>query len=163
MPTEELELRNVSADDMDDLYSWRNHPVVRENSFSIEPLSLEGYRRWFKRKAQSVDTVIYVGYCRDCKIGTIRFEEEPENIKVSVMLNPEYIGKGLGTKCIKEGVRRFMEENRSRKPIMAEIKKDNFASIKAFEKAGFVKDEKNKRRDCLIYFFDSMRKDLWKK
>ena len=78
-----------------------------------------------------------MAYYKKEKIGTIRFEANESAIKTSVMLNPDFLGKGLGSKLIKLGVKRFIMEKNPDMQIIAEIKKDNVASIKAFEKAGF--------------------------
>ena len=78
-----------------------------------------------------------MAYYKKEKIGTIRFEANESAIKTSVMLNPDFLGKGLGSKLIKLGVKRFIMEKNHDMQIIAEIKKDNFTSIKAFTKAGF--------------------------
>ena len=137
MFTEELGLRDFKVDDMDDLYRWRNHPVVRENSFNTDPLSWDEHLQWFKRKSQSLDTTIYIAYHEADKIGMIRFENEREVIRVSVMLNPDFIGQGLGSSLIRLGVKKFINEKKADKDIIVEIKANNIASQKAFQKAGF--------------------------
>ena len=71
------------------------------------------------------------------KTGTIRFGANETVIKTSIMLNPLFLGKGLGSHVIKLGVERFIMEKKPDMQIIAEIKKDNFTSIKAFTKAGF--------------------------
>jgi L-amino acid N-acyltransferase YncA len=88
-------------------------------------------------KLKDPDTVAYMAYYKKEKIGTIRFESNAYVIKTSVMLNPLFLGKGFGPKVIKLGVERFMKEKKSDMQIIAEIKKDNVASIEAFQKAGF--------------------------
>lgn len=148
MCTTELKLRNVEDGDCRDLYEWRNHPLVRKNSFNTAPLSFDEHEQWFKGKKQSPETTIYIGCCEGHKIGVIRFEGETEGIKVNVMLNPEYIGKGLGTRLIALGVEKLKKQNKTGKAILAEIKEDNVVSINAFEKAGFKKSH-------LTYVFKS--------
>ncbi len=68
------------------------------------------------------------------KIGAIRFERENSEVKTNVMLNPDFLGKGLGCKVIKLGVERFIKEKKADMQIIVEIKKGNIASIKAFGK-----------------------------
>lgn len=137
MYTEELKLRILDASDMEDLYSWRNHPLVRKKSFRSDPLSWEEHQRWFKRKSESPDTTIYIGYYQGNKVGMIRFDNGSESIKVSVMMSPDFMGRNLGSKLIQLGVKTIMETKGLGRIITAEIKKNNIASIKAFEKAGF--------------------------
>jgi RimJ/RimL family protein N-acetyltransferase len=132
-----LRLRNVEGSDMGDLLKWRNHPVIRENSFSTNAISLNEHERWFKKKIKDPSSKIYIACCGDGKIGMIRFDDYGDVIKVSVMLNPDFLGKGLGSEVIRLGTKRFMSEKRPCKPIIAEIKKGNITSIKAFQKAAF--------------------------
>ncbi|MFQ5685290.1 MAG: GNAT family N-acetyltransferase [Candidatus Scalindua sp.] len=134
---ESLKLRNVESSDIGDLFKWRNHPVVRENSFNIEPISLDEHERWFKEKSKDPNSQIYIAYFEDDKIGIVRFDEKGDVIKVNVMLNPDFLGKGIGSEVIRLGTERFINDKNPGKPVIAEIKKDNIASIKAFQKAAF--------------------------
>lgn len=133
----ELTLRTVEVEDITDLFEWRNNPEVRKNSFSSKPLSWEEHEKWFKAKAKDPGTTIYVAYNEGKKVGSIRFEEKGDAIKVSVMLNPDFFGKGFGAEVIRLGTNKFISEKRPAVPVIAEIKPDNIASRKAFQKAGF--------------------------
>lgn len=137
MEREGLRIRALEDDDINDLFKWRNHPEVRKKSFNTLILSWNEHERWFKVKKEDPNTKIYLACRNEQKIGSIRFEDRGEAIKVSVMLNPDFLGKGLGSEVIKLGTERFIEEENSDKPIHAEIKKDNIASFKAFQKAGY--------------------------
>ena len=139
MRTIQLKLRDVEDQDCQDIYDWRTHPLVCQNSFNSAAFSYADHEAWFQRKRQSPETTIYIAFCDDQKVGVVRFEDEKQSVNVSVMLNPQFIGQGLGGKLIELGVKRLKEQKQSQKPIIAEIKEDNFASIKAFEKAGFKK------------------------
>lgn len=134
-----MTLRNIQPDDIDDLYAWRNHPLVRRNSFNSKPLSRSEHERWFREKSRDEHTVFYLACCDEDKVGVIRFDEGGDAIEVSVMLNPDFIGHGFGTRLIKEGTEKFIGQRVFAKPIVARIKEDNVASIRAFEKAGFRK------------------------
>ena len=101
-------------------------------------------------KLKDPDTTTYIAYYRKEKIGTIRFERENSMIKTSVMLNPLFLGKGFGPKVIKLGVEEYIKEKKPKKSLIAEIKKNNMASIKAFQKAGY--------KEChLTYIYDLKR------
>jgi len=130
-------MRNVESSDIDDLFKWRNHPVIRENSFNTDPISRDEHERWFQEKSKDPNSQIYIACFEDKKIGIVRFDEIGDVIKVSVMLNPGLLGKGLGSEVIRLGTERFISEKKPCKPVIAEIKKNNIASIKAFEKAAF--------------------------
>jgi len=90
-------------------------------------------------KLKDPDAAVYMTYYRKEKIGTIRFEANESAIKTSVMLNPLFLGKGLGLQVIKMGIEKFIKEEKPSKSLITEIKKNNIASIKTFQKAGFKK------------------------
>lgn len=138
-----LVLSTVTESDCKDLWLWRNNPNVRKNFFNAGPISWQEHKKWFYARIKDSNTKIYVVRQGRNKIGTIRFEIEDNRVKVSVNLNPEFFGKGLGSKVIKLGTEGFLKEIKIEKQVTATIKKDNIASQKAFEKAGyFVVKEK---------------------
>lgn len=52
------------------------------------------------------------------KIGMVRFDDKGDAIKVSVMLNPDFFCKGLGSEVIRLGTERFMHERKPSKPVL---------------------------------------------
>ena len=134
---EAIEIREIQDDDINDLFNWRNHPEVRKNFFNTNPISWDEHEKWFKAKIKDSYTSIYIACSGKDKVGSIRFEDKSDVIKVSVMLNPDFLGKGFGSEVIRLGTERFIKEKNPDKPIHAEIKKDNIASLKAFQRAGF--------------------------
>lgn len=132
-----VDLRTATEADMADLLEWRNHPETRGASFNTEMIMPEAHEAWFKRKLASTDTVIYIAVSGKDKLGTVRFEDDGETIKTSVMLNPAFFGQGLGSKVISIATEKYLREKRPAKPIVAEIKTGNTASLRAFAKAGF--------------------------
>ena len=134
---EAIEIREIQDDDINDLFNWRNHPEVRKNFFNTNPISWDEHEKWFKAKIKDSYTSIYIACSGKDKVGSIRFEDKSDVIKVSIMLNPDFLGKGFGSEVIRLGTERFIKEKNPYKPIHAEIKRDNIASLKAFQKAGF--------------------------
>lgn len=143
-----LNIRNIEPGDMIDLFNWRNHPDIRSKFFNTNLVSWTEHERWFKKKYKDPNTTIYMIYSEKDKVGTIRFENSNNIIKISVTINRDFMGKGFGSEVIKLGLTQFMTEKNPQKPIIAEIKKDNIASIKAFQKSGF-------KESHLTYIFDS--------
>lgn len=134
---ENIYIKNADDNDINDLFKWRNNPEIRKNFFDTAPVSRETHEKWFREKVNDIRSAIYMVYCRENKIGSVRFENKENAIKTSVLLSPDYIGKGLGAEIIRIGTDRFIKGNSPTKPIIAEIKKENVKSIKAFQKAGF--------------------------
>ena len=134
-----INLTKAKITDINDIFEWRNHPDIRKNFFDSEVITWNDHEKWFNKKLKDQDTTIYVAYHIENKIGSIRFEANESVIKTSVMLNPLFLGKGLGLQVIKMGIEKFIKEKKPSKSLIAEIKKNNVASIKTFQKAGFKK------------------------
>lgn len=119
------------------LFIWRNNPVVWENSFNRRPITPAEHDDWFLGLFKSNSTVAYVASEQDKPVGIIRFDESDRKIRVSITIDPERHGHGLGSTLIKKGVKKYIECHNPHKQIVAEIVSVNIASTKAFEKAGF--------------------------
>ena len=146
-----IKLTKAEITDINDIFEWRNHPDIRKNFFNQEMLSWDEHEKWFTAKLKDPDTTIYMAYYRNEKVGAIRFEANDSVIKTSLMLNPDSLGRGFGSKVIKIGVEEFIKDKNPKESLIAEIKKDNIVSIKAFQKAGY-------RESHLVYVFDLNQK-----
>lgn len=135
--SEKTRLKPASSADMKNLFNWRNDFRIRKNFFDQAPVSWDQHQKWFKDKIRESETSIYTAFYGNEKVGSIRFERKEGRLKTSIMLNPAYLGRGLGRLIIKKGVKKFIGNKRLLEPIRAEIKNDNIASIKAFKGAGF--------------------------
>jgi RimJ/RimL family protein N-acetyltransferase len=124
---------------MIDLLHWRNHPEARKRSFNTNEIEWDQHENWFKAKSRDPNTSIYIACYEVHKIGSIRFECKGDIATVSVMLNPDFLGKKLAARVIRLGTEEFIREKGRNKTILAEIKGDNMASVRAFQKAGFKK------------------------
>mgnify|MGYP001578614546 FL=1 len=132
-----ISLRAAAECDMPDLLEWRNHPETRKSSFNTDSITPEAHEAWFKKKLVSAETVIYIAMSGSDKIGSARFEDTGEAIRTSVMLNQAFFGKRLGSKVIAIETKKYKSEKKPSKPLVAEIKTSNAASIRAFAKADF--------------------------
>lgn len=66
---------------------------------------------------------------------------------LNIYLEKEFMNRGHGT----EALRRFMEEMPERCIVTAIIRPENLASIRVFEKVGFVLKEQRSEAEFLIY------------
>ena len=80
------------------------------------------------------------------KIGSIRFDIKNEEALISYLIDPEYHGKGYGQLIIKKGVEKLIADSLGQlgfTSIVAFVMKVNIPSIKAFERFGFTKTERD--------------------
>jgi spore coat polysaccharide biosynthesis predicted glycosyltransferase SpsG/RimJ/RimL family protein N-acetyltransferase len=136
---ENISLRLAGGQDCYDLWRWRNHPKVRRWCFAAGYIDYKTHEAWFKQKIKNGKTRIYISTnAKKEKIGQVRFDiVNSATASVNVNLNPDFFGRGLGNRIIKEATDIFLRENPKVKKIIAEVIKDNIASRNAFEKAGY--------------------------
>jgi RimJ/RimL family protein N-acetyltransferase len=137
-----LSLRNATFDDMDLLFYWANDKTVRNNAFNSEPIPYENHVAWFN-KIMSDDTVIQLIMCdEDNPIGQIRLNIEEKKAYIDYSISPDKRGLGLGADMIKLLEGRLKVGGFTFKSLIGQVKYENIASAKTFEKCGFVRTDK---------------------
>lgn len=140
MNMEEYTIREVEKKDSKRIWEIRNNPLVRNISGNTEFIAFKDHEKWFNDKYfKNENNYCYilgnktslVGYCR------LDYNEEKKAYIVSIAINPENHGKGFGIQLLFESLEKL--KNIQDCLVLAEVKKDNFASIKLFEKTGFEK------------------------
>lgn len=140
-------IRRGEMNDSKRIWEIRNHPAVKRLSNSTGDIIFEEHIAWFKNKyfgdgnnylfVLESDSGKVIGYCR------YDLRETEECYTISIAIDCDYHGKGLGYLLLKNSLSELPVKN---KPIAAEIKKNNIASVKIFKKSGFKKtkeDENN--------------------
>jgi len=132
-----LRVRRVEPSDLMLIFSWANDPLTRTMSFTQKPITLDTHKCWFKRVLSNRNIRLLVVEIYESAnwhpIGQFRVNEHRE---VSMSLAAEYRGRHLATPLINIGIK-YLEPKLHKDNLIAYIKKDNIASVKSFEKAGF--------------------------
>lgn len=140
-----LQLRHVAASDSRLLWEWANDPIVRDASYSPKPISWSEHSAWFETKlheARRGKSVILIAERNAEPIGQIRFDARSGGgWEIDVSLAEPWRGKGFASRLIAEGVRRMRSDKSGLLQFHAFVKASNEASVKAFDKAGFVRLE----------------------
>lgn len=133
-----MTIRRANIHDLDMTYAWATDDLVRANSFSSDNISFEGHSKWFTNKLGQKNAYFYIleDDVRPC--GLVRIEEGEEYAVVGITVGPESRGKGYSSSMLQMALVDFRES--SSQKVYAYIKKENVASIKAFERAGFSFD-----------------------
>jgi UDP-2,4-diacetamido-2,4,6-trideoxy-beta-L-altropyranose hydrolase len=134
-----LRVRAVEQKDCRLLWEWANDPVVRQASFHSAPILWDEHWEWFTNKLQDPKSVMYIGEnCAGVPVGHVRFNLDPERAVISVVVAPEFRGKGWGRELIWFSMRTLILAGFTGR-IEAFVKPDNQASIRLFESTGFRK------------------------
>jgi len=148
-----LVLRDASADDVELLYSWRNEPAARHNSFNREVIESDAHRRWFAAKlAAHTQTRIWILTDDGIPVGQVRYERRGEAAEISFSIDSRFRGRGLGTAILKLSAPKACQELGVHE-VRGLVKVDNTASIAAFERAGFRRNGERIVNDDRAFVF----------
>jgi len=149
-------IRDVNLNDVNLLFDWANDELTRKNSFNSNEISFKEHEQWFTSKLKNSNSLFFIGMINSSPIGLVRYEVGEENTIVSISIDKNFRGKKLAPSLLKEAAMSYFKINK--KPILAYIKKENIASVKSFEKAGytFYSKEKVNNIDSYIYKLESL-------
>ena len=136
-----ITLRKALSGDVKLLYKWSNDRLVRSQSFNSDEISFETHCKWFEAKLKDEQALIYILEVDAIPAAVVRFDIKEKNTVIGISISEDFRGRKMGANAIKIGLKDYFATNDL--PVVASIKKYNIASIKSFQKAGFVflKDE----------------------
>jgi len=138
--------------DVEMYFEWANDSAVRANAFNTQEIKYASHKQWFDRKLFSNESLLLACYLYDgSPVGQVRFDYHSESRRwyIDYSIDASYRGKGLGGEALKSTIS-FMVHHRSNEfELAAEVKHDNLASRKIFERLGFTKQPENKQH--LLY------------
>lgn len=147
----QCKLVNVTMYDCELLYNWANDYEVRVNSFNTDTIKYEEHVEWLKAKIKQDASIMHILKMENEKIGLVRLDKiSIDKYLISFSIAKEYRGKGFGTMLL-----RLIKEKYSSKILIGKVKKDNIASIKAFQNAGYYI-----REELDMYIFYSKDNEL---
>lgn len=139
-------IRRAKESDMMFYFVLRNEEGVRKASFSgEEEIGLETHTSWFLNKIKNPNCYMFVAVEDDKTIGQIRIDIESGTGETNISIAPEGRGKGYAPIIIREASVIVFKNVPEIELLVAHIKPDNVASIKSFERAGFLE------KDMIIY------------
>ena len=133
-----VSVRSVTESDRELLYRWANDPDVRRNAFHTEAIAWAEHVAWFDNKIKSPDTRIYIVLDEQSNpVGQVRFDKTREgSAEVDISIESSSRGHGYGAQALRLCSTLAMKELATGH-IIAKVRQDNTASIKAFERSGF--------------------------
>ena len=133
---EEFIIRLADESDIEKVFNLSNDDVVRANSINKNKIEWEDHVNWFNQRIKNTDEPFYVAQTPDGDFAAqIRFNKEDEGFVISVSIDKNFRGKGLGAKIIEAATKKL-----NNYPVIAYVKTDNIPSQKSFIKAGYKPD-----------------------
>jgi N-acetylneuraminate synthase len=135
-----ITLRSVQPIEADakQIMEWRNDPITLADSFNSEQKVWESF--WTEFRNEYFDTRVpppVFGLDGELPLGFLRYRFIGDSkCDISINLAPEFRGKGLAVPLLLAGARHAKDFGTQE--IVAEIKRENSASHKAFSRAGYA-------------------------
>ena len=135
-----LKTRNATLSDSKKIYLWNTDPVTRSNSFSTNSFSFEEHNNWYRSKLDDLNAIFMI-FTDDSNndVGLVRINKTEEHWLIGITIDKNHRGKGYSSQMINSASKAHYAKYGQ--PLIAQIKQDNPASIKAFLKAGFRFDK----------------------
>ena len=136
------------------LQEWLKDKATRKHLGGMLPLE-----DCINYMISNIDTLAYFVFKNEMPIGMVDVEFYPseKTTSLSLLINPNFRKKGIGTFILKTTLQLDCFKNYTR--LDAFIEPENIASIKCFQNAGFQKMNEELDEDgmfCFAYFFDKI-------
>jgi ribosomal protein S18 acetylase RimI-like enzyme len=123
-------LRPATADDAVDVWTWRNDPLTRAMSRNQDEIDRASHVAWFERALRDARRTLLIGEVDGEKVGMVRIDRAEET-EVSINVNPAHRSRGHGYALLSQALALVSGD------VVAEIREDNLASQRLFERLGF--------------------------
>jgi len=133
-------LRKASIDDAELLYQWRNDETARSNFFNSDLVTHEEHQGWLNRTLQDTSEFLYVLMDMDVPVGQVRLSCQEAATQISYSIGNEYRGQGYGSIILQLAENEMLKIN-PQGYLLAQVKKNNIASQRIFEKLGYICNE----------------------
>lgn len=147
-------LRRAEERDIPEIYEHLHRDYVKKYFTENEKREWENHKKWYKFLINSPYFLLYI--LEDSTgqfLGQLKFELDGETAILSIYLSKSIRGKGMGKAAILKGVKELSLYSENIEIILAYILEENEASIKTFEKSGFIfeKEEDYHGIEHLLY------------
>ena len=132
----ELDIRKVRFEDCNIFWYWVNDADVRKNSFYSEQIPIDDHMIWFKKKIKDLESRIFIIECSNGPIGQTRFEKINGKFRIDYSVSRPFRGLGLGCSILQKSI--LLIDFERPFSVYGEVKKNNYSSIKIFEKLNFI-------------------------
>ena len=134
----DIAIRLATAEDAALVWPWRNSESTRRYFFNSCQVSLNAHVMWWNESLSNPKRVLLLGKLDEKEFGVVRYDiDDSSHAKVSIYLNPEMTGRGLGECLLRAGQDWFLQNHPEVKTMSAEIKATNIASLRIFQANGF--------------------------
>lgn len=130
-----VRIRAATLADARLLWHWANDPDTRSASFHPEPIKYQDHLAWLQGRLADRSCLLLIGWNGAGPLGQVRFDIREADAEVSISVAPEHRGT-VGLLLLEGAMRRFRRSSPGI-GLIAQVKRDNEASRRLFERAGY--------------------------
>ncbi len=146
----DVRIRALHESDLDMTRAWRNHPETRKHFFYCEEVSQEQHRAWFEQYRQKNDDYVFIVEFGDPWMPvaqTAIYKVDPKSRSAEFgrfIVDQGQRGRGLGRRSLHATCKIAFGSLRLAR-LTLEVKPDNEAAIRSYQKAGFARLAEDER------------------
>ncbi len=148
--------RPAMEEDAKQIFEWANDPGVRANSFQSDIIPWENHLAWYHRALNSEQIIFLMYEVNHLPAAQIRLTKEGYTATISYSVDSAFRGKGLGTWLLQHIALHVRLEYPGIEILQGWVKTSNTASIRAFQRAGFILSEELDDRVLFKLKLDSL-------
>ncbi len=133
----EVTIRKARIEDATLLLSWRNDSRTRRFSHRDRELELDEHLEWMERTIARSDTDLLIASLDGVPVGCLRFDRQGERALVSIYLDPDRQGGGLGLSALNAALGWLSHTNPTIRFTDADVRAGNDVSHGLFTAAGY--------------------------
>lgn len=135
-----LTCRPATEGDCEWIFTWRNDARTRRFFFDNKAVDWLTHAKWFAEVLKDPSRELVIVEAQQTPIGVVRFDfgSDRTTAAVSIYLDPDRQGEGLGSGVIAAGCRYIRKKCVGLREIRAEVLSNNAPSLGAFLNAGFI-------------------------
>lgn len=137
MQAARLSLHAATAADAEMAWHWRNHESTRRQAIDTNPIPLQAHLAWWRASLANRERALLIARISASATGVLRLDHDGPDSTVSIYLDPQLTGLGLGPRLLRLGHEWLRRHRPCTQRMLALIRPDNLASSHAFASAGF--------------------------
>lgn len=149
----DIVIRQATSEDVETIFYWRNLKEIVGLSQSQRTVTWEEHTQWFNDALSFERNSIYIIVADGDEVGLIRFERKDQLMDLTIYLESDNIGKGIGSVAIEKAM--ALEES-SCNGFFARVREDNARSKRFFEKHSF----KKVRQEDGVWVYQKLNKGI---
>lgn len=134
---DQVRLRNAVEEDAGHTWPWRDAFSTRRHFTNSESVPLATHHAWWTAALRDTHRDLLIAEVGPLPIGVLRFDRSRDEAIVSIYVDPELTGLGLGRRILEAGRIDLASRCPSVATLVADILPANVASSAAFRQAGY--------------------------